>query len=377
MKQQIKEGCRIYARTLGLGLVSLIVILATIDCRTNKKESKELTDLLTWMSLVGGSNLKTRIIDSNLSSGIGASNASSLINPHTGQLVSNSLLQGIYFGELEVVAYDYRPGETDQIHNGMSGFVGPDWSYWVIAPSGYTAGRYNVLKVGDQINPDWYPPMYRQKITTDFEIDAFEINMDRVGIVYDDAFYGIHDYPAGIDGGTSETNILYKYPEWSKIPKHTCIPEFPGVPSSPIANTANVLFVRKDIVTTPVVVTTNYTVSPVDGSLISSIKYSSRTLTTEESEFLLSLVQQGTTRRSYDNLLVIPYEGPWKITQDGESDTANKIYSAKDAEILVKFDLSNALDTNPAETDLSVPKIRFASDGQNVPLGLKLEIVSK
>lgn len=376
MKRHDTKSKGRYERKFAAALVSLILILGTIDCGGNKKDSKELTNLLTLLSLAGGTNLKTRIVDSNFSSGISASSASSLINPHSGQLVSNALLQGIYFGELEIVAYDYRPGETDQIHNPASGFVGPDWSYWVVAPSGYTEGRYNILKVGDQIDPNWYPPSRRQKITSDFEIDAFEINMYSVGIVYDNEFYTPFEYAGvGVDGGGSETNVLYKYPEWTQIPQHIAPVLFPGFTDVSLAT--NVIFVRKDIVPTPVVVKMNYTIDTEASTITYSIGNTSRTLANEERDFILSLARQGTTRRVYSDLLVIPYEGPWKITQDGKSDPANKIYSVNESEIFVKFDLSNALDTDPAETDFSVPKIRFAADGQNVPLGLKLELVSK
>src|SRR5262245_40603231 len=37
-------------------------------------------------------------------------------------------IQGLYLGESEVVAYDYRPGEAVQSDSGFGN--GTDWSYW-------------------------------------------------------------------------------------------------------------------------------------------------------------------------------------------------------------------------------------------------------
>ncbi|XDD49266.1 hypothetical protein AB3N59_12695 [Leptospira sp. WS92.C1] len=357
-----------------LALVTGILILTSLQCGGGKNRSDNNLTLL--MALLGGPGLKTRLVDSNFSAGIQASSASSLINPHSGQLVSNTLLQGIFFGELEIVAYDYRPGQSNQGQVHADGFFGEDWSYWMIAPNGYTQARFNVLEVGKQIDPDWYSDRYTQKMPANFEIDAFEIFMYNVGVIYDNSFYGQHEFLLGIEGGSNETNVLYKYPQWSQIPKHTSNPTFSESVFS--HNSASVLFVRNDIVVTPVNVNTTYDI--VEGGKVKyRIVNSSRALTEKERNFLLSLVQQGTTRRYYDNLIVVPYEGPWTITQSEESNEGKKIYSVNDKEILVKFDLSNAIDTDPAKTDLSLsePKIHFAADGQGIPLGLKLEIVSK
>ncbi|XDD49270.1 hypothetical protein AB3N59_12715 [Leptospira sp. WS92.C1] len=359
-----------------LALVTGILTLTAIQCGGGKNRSDNNLTLL--MALLGGPSLKTRLVDSNFSAGIQASSASSLINPHSGQLVSNTLLQGIYFGELEIVAYDYRPAQLFPNGRGAGRREGDtDWNYWVIALGGTTQARYNVLEVGKQIDPDWHSgDIFGPRINIDFEIDAFEIDMDRVGVIYDNTFYGELDPPHEIEVGLGETNFLYKYPQWSQIPKHYCNPKFSEL-TYHYTNT-HVIFVRNDIVATPVNVRMAYD-EEADGYAKDKIVDSTRTLTDEERNFLLSLVNQGSAYRAYDNVILIPYEGPWTMTQSGESNEEKKIYSVNDKEILVKFDLSNAIDTDPAKTDLSLfePKIRFASDAQGIPLGLKLEIVSK
>ncbi|AOP33433.1 hypothetical protein A0128_05980 [Leptospira tipperaryensis] len=77
------------------------------------------------------------------------------------------------------------------------------------------------------------------------------------------------------------------------------------------------------------------------------------------------------------NLVLVPYEGPFTFTFNGESDESKKRYASRNYEINVSFDLSNGIDTNPANTDLSVPKILLGADSRNVPLGFRIELRRK
>ena len=61
----------------------------------------------------------------------------------------SSELKGVYFGELEIVAYDYRPGESVQANSSWGS--GSDWSYWVVVQSGHDAARDYVLPVGGSL----------------------------------------------------------------------------------------------------------------------------------------------------------------------------------------------------------------------------------
>ena len=60
-----------------------------------------------------------------------------------------ALVKGLYFGELEIVAYDYRPGETIQSNNGFGN--GEDFSYWTMLQNGYDEARDRVLEVGKEL----------------------------------------------------------------------------------------------------------------------------------------------------------------------------------------------------------------------------------
>ncbi|RHX87330.1 hypothetical protein DLM75_17690 [Leptospira stimsonii] len=343
-----------------------ITVLSFSNCKKDGKD--ENTNLaLLLLNQLNAPVLSTRLTDSKLLQ-VSASSLTSAPGASSNFLVSNSRLQGVYFGELEIFAYDYRPGETNQEGNFGSG---RDWSHWAIAPSGYEESRKIVLKAGEQINPEWYPASRRQRMTTgrDFEIDAFEIAMFDTGIVYNNEFYGEYYYNEG--GSTKEVEPLTKYPEWSGIPKHRVWPTFSGF-TSPY-NIVSVIFVRSDILTGAA----NVQIQWNQENTFPSIGSTSRVLTSEESNFILSLVEHGTKRRFYLNLVLVPYDGPYTFTFDGESDESKKKYAWQNYEINVSFDLGNGLDTNPANTDLSIPKILFGADARNVPLGLKMELRRK
>ncbi|MBM9576982.1 hypothetical protein JWG45_07425 [Leptospira sp. 201903070] len=343
-----------------------ITILSFADCQKDTKDNKVNLSLF----LLGQFNtpvLSTRLMDSAFiqrsHNVFSSSKLASSTHP-----VSNSLLQGVYFGELEIFAYDHRPGEADQEGNFGSG---KDWSHWAVAPSGYEESRNNILKAGEQINPNWYHSERRQRLSErDFEIDAFEIAMFNTGIVYNNEYYGEYIYNFGEDTDI-EVDPLTKYPEWKGIPKHRVWPTFTGF-TSPY-NIVSVIFIRNDILTSAA----NVEIQWNQQNTIPSIGNTSRSLSAEESNFILSLVEQGTRRRHYLNLVLVPYEGPFTFTFNGESDEAKKRYAWQDYEIAVSFDLSNGIDTDPNKTDLNIPKILFAADSRNVPLGLKMDLRRK
>ncbi|TGK19797.1 hypothetical protein [Leptospira stimsonii] len=158
-----------------------------------------------------------------------------------------------------------------------------------------------------------------------------------------------------------EVEPLTTYPEWTGIPKHRVWPTFSGF-TSPY-NVMSVIIVRSDILTG----TANVQIQWNQEKTMPSIGSTSRILTLEESNFILSLVKQGTKRRFYMNLIPVPYDGPYTFSFNGESDESKKKYAWQNYEIKVSFDLGNGLDTDPAITDLSIQKILFGADARNVP----------
>lgn len=331
-----------------------VTLLGLINCQKGKDDHS----LLMTAGLLGlQPKLAAHLEDTALSAG-----------PHALLAATSAGLQGLYFGELEMVAYDYRPGETNQEHNVSSGFTGSDWSYWVVAPSGYDTSRDNVLKKGAMLDPNWYPYSQALSGTRDFQIDAFEVAMLRTGIVYENQYYGYDNPQPG------NRHILYKYPEWNGVPVHYTTPVFPGFEAAGQIQDVNVIFVRDDIVASPVDV--QFSIIPGQ-SAYGDVESSSRPLTNAEHDFIVSLVHQGTKRRFYGHLVLVPFAGPVTISVNGETDDASRKYSWQNAQVKVEFDLSSAVNTDIAKTDLSIPTLTYAADATGVPLGLKVQIGSR
>jgi hypothetical protein len=284
------------------------------------------------------------------------------------QLALMNGFEGLYFGELEIVAYDHRPGEAVQASGGFGRTGGPsaDWSYWVALQSGHDAGRDNVLAPGQQIdfaamNGDFARPIEQEFVDQvgAFEIDFFEVYLYRTGVIHGGKYYGQN---AELNGHTQHP--LHKYPQWSSIDDAFCSPEFPGVPAS--TQDVNVLFARSDWFPVAGVVSIggdNQTLT-IDSSTI--------TLSQTQQELLESLVNQGTGRRFYSHLVIIPFNGPVAVDLAGTATPvpgATQTVAAGDLVVTVDFDLTDVLD---AATDFSAPRVVYKGDQQNVPFGLAI-----
>ncbi len=292
-----------------------------------------------------------------------------------------SPVEGLYFGELEIVAYDHRPGEALQASGGFGNGNPSDWSYWVALQSGHDAGRDNVLAVGQQIdfasmNGDYARPIEQAYVdgVGRFEVDFLEVYLYRTGVLHGGAYYGMN---ADLNG--LSTHPLHKYPQWSGYPDAYCNPEFPGVPAG--GQDLNVFFARSDWFPQPMVVRVN-----IDGANPPVIESASPALTADQVTRLTSLLTQGTRRRIYRDLLVIPYAGPVVLdltngqtppaTSGGQSGTpapsltsAGNVVNAQNVSVSVNFDLSDILD---APTDFAVPRVVYKGDANHVPFGLTL-----
>lgn len=270
----------------------------------------------------------------------------------------SSGVEGLYFGELEMVAYDYRPGAAVQAGQGFGFDQHPDWSYWVALQSGHDAGRDNVLEPGEQLdfatmNGDFARSLEQEFVDDvgEFEIDFFEVYMYRTGVIHDGAYYGMNAENNGHD-----QHPLHKYPQWSTIDDTYCMPQFPGIPEH--SQDVSVLFARSDWFPQAVVVNFHGNTGGADAYTVAA---SSIPLTQDQENLLTSLVGQGTRRRFYDNLVVIPFAGPKVV--DLTAGTTGPTALTVD----VNFDLSDILD--PA-TDLDIPQVVFKGDASHVPFGL-------
>lgn len=276
-------------------------------------------------------------------------------------------IQGLYFGELEIVAYQYRPGASLQTgqHFGSNGTH--DWSYWVVLQSGHEPARDNLLTPGQEIdvatldNGNGNPPEqpYIDQVGV-FDMDLFEVNMFRTGVLHDNVYYGMN---ADLNGLSQHP--LHKYPALASVDDHYCMPEFPG--QSTNVQDESVIFARPDWFPQPVLVTTRQEA----GSLV--IANSSIPLTSDQQSLILSLVNNGTQRRFYSSLLFVPFSNPVAVDLDGSGRPGSvpgaQRYVVGDFQITVHFDLSNSL--APA-TDFGTPRVVYTGDSRNVPFNLSV-----
>jgi hypothetical protein len=274
-----------------------------------------------------------------------------------------SPVEGLYFGELEIVAYDYRPGETVQAGDGFGSSI--DWSYWLALPSGHDSARDNVLAPGEQVDfeamsGDFVRPIESSFVDTigAFEFDILEVFIHRTGVIYDGAYYGMN-----ADGNGLSMHPLHKYPAWATIDDTFCMPEYPGV--VPGNQDINVMFVRDDWFSVP----TQVRIGAGTGGPV--VESASTPLDADQESLVLSLVTHGTQRRSYRDLLFIPYGSA--VTADLTGGVGSSGSIAGDVQVDVHFDLTDIL---AEDTDLSVPRVVYAGDASNVPFGLEMALVA-
>ncbi len=290
----------------------------------------------------------------------------------TARLVETSnqggAVQGFYMGELEMVAYDHRPGQTRQAgqHFGFTGTQ--DWSFWVAIQSGHEAARDVVLQPGQQLDS----ATLNDGITRDgpdrefvtqvgvFDIDLFEVLFHRTGVIHNNVYYGMN---ADLNGLL--THPLHKYPAWASIEDRYCEPEYPG---SERSQDLNVFFVRSDWFPQAVNVTAEQ--EPGTTPIRLTITRSSLPLTTDQRSLILSLINNSTQRRGYNNLLFVPMPGPVSVKLEDTGGTlgANE-YLADKLRITVNYDMSDIL--HP-DTNWSTPRVRYNGDAHHIPFDLSL-----
>jgi hypothetical protein len=296
-------------------------------------------------------------------------------------------VDGLYFGELEIVAYDWREGEALQAYPNWGAHgrdpSNPDlgdWSYLVPLQSGYDAARDNLLTASGPIDfTDWRDGGYSGELPSQefvdgvgaFDVDFLEVNLYRTGIVQGNVYYGMN---ADLNG--LETHPLHKYPTYATIDDYFTVPGFPGWPAEyQYEQTTNVLFARNDWFPDPILVQLAQAGGGTD-PVTFSVAWTSAAggLTADQEEALLSLATNGTGRRFYSRFVILPVD-PTRLVFDpttyvSPGDAFTEIDAAT-AEVVVGMDLSITLDdTSDLTIDDDGPNVMYAGDANNVPFGL-------
>ena len=184
-----------------------------------------------------------------------------------------------------------------------------------------------------------------------------EVNLYRTGVVMDGYYFGANAELNGLD-----QHPLHKYPAWSSFPDYFTSPVFPGVAIFDFDpdQSLSILFARDDWFPDPVLV------QFAGDQPLDSIERSSIPLSQEQNEKLESLVNEGTWRRFYGRMIVIPYEGPHMYNlSTGAAPSVNVEFDLSD---VIDFSESSLVPVSWQEPDSA--ELVYKADAQGVPFGL-------
>jgi hypothetical protein len=304
------------------------------------------------------------------------SNLMNLFEPKAWASIPSSGFQAMYFGDLEVVAYEYNPGGTIQA-NANWGNSDKDWSYWVVLQGGSTSSRNNIIEQGSvfdlsTLGSNSLPPgLAFKQSSTQFSVDVYEVYIDQTAVLYSGELFG---------GNYGSNGLPFqKYPTLSEnTVAPTVWPYYQVLGQQP---TLNVWFVRDDWFPSPVLVTmTNRT----------TIGSSSVSLTAEQQTIITSLTSQGTGRRGYDELVIVPFSqfhGPFIVKfpealgagQSRDIDepiaSTNPMVWGDNTLFKVNFTLDDSILVAPPST--SDNTVTFNGDSHDVPYGVSVSLEHK
>jgi hypothetical protein len=310
-------------------------------------------------------------------------------------LLTTSDVQGLYMGELEIVAYNYRPNAAVQARwSGDS--ISKNWSHWVALQNGTTEGRDNVLKIGEAIDFDKFADgPWRSELDANFidavgqfQIDLFEVNLYRTGVVFSGAYYGMN---AELNG--HDKHPLHKYESLKVLPDHSVIPAWPGFPTDNSEQSQSIIFARSDWFPNPVSLQLRQTSG---SSTRHELVWSSSELSEQQKQILLSMADEGTCRRFYANMVILPFGEPVVIkfpprtpAPDSSTSTQEESGSSKqnstplrladslrtfdstNFKAYVEFNLSDIIDSR-TDLNASPPRLVYKGDANNVPFGISI-----
>jgi hypothetical protein len=345
------------------------------------------------LSLYGG--LRVKLTDGSAS----ASQFSALSRILTASASTPNVLGGLYFGELEIIAFNYRPGESVQNHDSGNGWNGADWSYWVLLKAGYLETRNLLLKPGQSLDFDSLNNSYRNYLGREssidpafaeevksFGVDMLEVHTFRTGVIWDNEYWGSSDTGPDDSSSTYPTTMFYRYPEFGSVPQVWSPPFFPGVADwqnnvvTPInAAHVSILFARRDWFPEATTVSWGPGRTDDDPTQTSAlhITHTSRPLTVAQTTILNSWLEQSPRGGSDYHFIVVPFDRT-EIALTSDALDLPGVKPSQSARI--SLDLTQVLDpTTVFElAPLGAPwtgtnaKIKYQGDANNVPFGLSV-----
>lgn len=313
----------------------------------------------------GASSLMTRFVEQGASSSVQSSRYAQA-SPEDDTQNASQAIDALYFGELEIVAYHHRPGEEIQTDNFSMSDDNNDWSHLVPLQSGHFDARDILLQESGSVDFAEFddgrssrPSSEYVEEVGDFDIDLFEVNVYRTGVIIDDEYFGQNAENDGL-----ERHPMHRYPDLDGIPDHYAPTRFAGFPESD--QTTNVIFARDDWFPKPVLVQLEE-VDRDDGMRDYEVVWSSDALTDEQNDLLVSMAEGGTHRRFYTNLVIIPYEGPKTIDLSaGEELTVEVGFEFQDVVDLEKTSFEEIRDDDGGFG----AELFYTADEDYVPFGL-------
>jgi len=230
---------------------------------------------------------------------------------------------------------------------------------------GYDSTRDNVLRSGEILDFETLSADTSTQIDDasrqsvgHFKVDFLEVMFYRMGVVMDSNYFGM-----GGGSSSAASHPLRKYDELSGFDDIYTMALFeePGADVCQPDQTMNILFASNEWFTSPVRIWLSSNWDAALSRYVYSIGASSGSLTSTQSNIILSLVNQGTSRRSYSCFVIIPFQGP--LVYD---------LNEADPEIRIQMQVQGALD--PASVfDASSPSILFNTDSDGIPFHLSVD----
>ena len=313
----------------------------------------------------------------------------------------NEEISGMYFGLLDIVAYQYSPGFTDIDWGGtwngsQYGSPQPDWAHYSILADMHAEARDIVLLNGSVVDlaalnpsPFLLEDHFKENFN-DFSIDFLEVNISSPAVFFKNILYGMNW--AGNEEWEAEfiTELHSKYPDLNDFsiynfgfPYYAILEGFPEIDIG-----FSIVFARSDWFPEPVSVRLSGW-GGYGSDEPYTYEWSSKPLTDHQKKLIEGLASNPRASWGRRSHIIIPYSymysfgvnGPVKLAvkEDGEG--------MKNPEFNISFDFKQLLTDETYNNIISEGSWAQSTDGSNpaftykstngIPFGLIVNVNDK